>query len=108
MLSPRRMTKLNRDFAWLLMTMDARSYSDLSPVPTSPMAAKRTEFFRSGRVIVWAASDFAPAAIATTASNPALVRKRMRHEVDDEIGLDIADQEVVLDPAILQVFGQLG
>src|SRR5262245_34492819 len=106
MLSPRRMTKLNRDFAWLLITTDARSYSSLSPVPISPIAANRTEFFRSGRVMVWAASEVSVTPASTTNTH-ALYRKRMGHEIHDQVRVDVTDHEEMFDPAILEVVWQL-
>src|SRR5436190_5670220 len=101
----------------------------LSPVPVSPMTANFTEPALFGSVslpdagaaagadeVRWscAAIDGVEHATATSTGTNRYARRmfspllnRVRHEVDDDVRLDVADDQVLPDDAVLELLGQL-
>src|ERR1041384_6488581 len=104
MLSPSMITNVKGNFWRKSASCLPTSYSSFSPVPVSPMMAKRTDPGLSGRVRTCAASGARLA--ASKARQAVRLRNRMGHIVDDEVRLDVAQEQVVRDDAVLHFLGQ--
>src|ERR1041385_7126278 len=104
MLSPSMITNVKGNFWRNSASCLPTSYSSFSPVPVSPMMAKRTDPGLSGRLRACAASG---ARLAGRRAAPGgRLPKRIGHIVDDEVRLDVAQEQVVRDDAVLHFLGQ--
>ena len=126
MLSPTMIVKVKLACSRYSSSCRPISYCGLSPVPVSPITAKRVESFASGSVTLLRRATARDSATATArvsedgktgssadhgcASRPAVFGRRRRdrigNEVDDQVGFDVAQDQVAAEEAVLEFIGQ--
>src|SRR5687767_8217594 len=112
MLSPSMMANVNGNRFPNRRIWFATSYCWRSPVPASPRTRNRTDPGLRGSAISCASTGTAPIDMTipvinargfTTASSHGYC---VRHEVDDNVRLDVPQHEIVLDDAVLEFVGE--
>src|SRR5438046_623906 len=112
-------TNSNGNFSRNLAICRPTSYCGRSPVPLSPITAKRTDLSFTGRVS-WASETLEARIrmVGSAARMECLARRFMslrfisrdhpRDEVDDQVCFGVSKDQIVAKNAILQLFRKLG
>src|SRR5260221_321875 len=95
MLSPSMITKSKGNWARYLAISAAVSYWPFSPVPLSPITAKRIEFGFSGSFNSGGEAGVSAARKSRMEKMHRIVKSRNRvgNEIDDQVGLDVAENQ---------------
>src|SRR6476469_4345358 len=117
MLSPTMTTNSNGNLARVAASCLATDNWCLSPVPVSPITANFTDPFCTGTDRFCATSAGTATVSSSNNTNrnerriispPASLLNRVRDEVDDDVRLDVANDQVLADDAVFELLRQLG